>query len=201
MSSPSPVTQKNIDAVANLKVAIYIDGLFIGISDAGEHPLEINTSATPTGSALSGENGAWLSVSQGGHIMFTPTIQGLDKNVLNKIDPRMFTAEEVGQALVPTNPFAGRVTLESNPDIVDTYPLVIKPFFVEKSTGTNWGTEVGNPLTILLSRAAHVESISVPNATGEIVKIQYTFRGHVDLLNDNRFALMGPGIDTDGTIT
>jgi hypothetical protein len=194
----SPIAQKDIDAVANLKVFIYVNSIFIGISEAGEHPLEINHSASPQGSATSGDNGAYLSVDQGSHAMFTCTVHGFDKSNINTIDPVLFNAET---AVSNTNPFTGRLSLESKPDILNNYPIVLKPEFVEKSTGTKWTTELANPLTMLLNRAAFVESVTIPNNSNEIVKMQYTFRAHTDLLNDNRFGLIGANIDTDGTVT
>lgn len=196
---PSPITQVDIDAVANLKVSIFVNAQFIGISEPGEHPFEINKSANAQGSASSGDNGAYLSVDQGSHVMFNPTVHGINKNALIEIDGVLFS-EDGYFPLNATNPFQGRVLLKSKPDILDNYPIVIKPEFVEKSTGYRWTTEVNNPLTMLLPRSALVESVTIPNASGEIVKVSYNFRGHVDLLNDNRFGLIGPGIDTDGTI-
>ena len=200
MPSISPVTQADIDAVANLKVFVFVDGQFLGISEPGEHPLEINKSATPQGSAYSGENGPYLSVDQGKHAMFTPTIHGINKNALIKVDGYTFIADGY-YPINQTEPFTGRLRLQSNPDIEHMYPVVIKPMFVDKRTGTKWGTQVDNPLTMILPNAAQVESITIPNNSGEIVKVQYSFRGHVDLLNNSEFALIGPGIDTDGTIT
>lgn len=200
MSSISPVTQADIDAVANLKVFVFVDGLFLGISEPGEHPLEINMSATPQGNAYSGDNGAYLSVDQGSHSMFTPTIHGLNKNALIKVDGETFIADGY-YPLNQTEPFTGRLRVRSNPDIKEMYPVVIKPLFVDKRTGTKWGTQVDNPLTIILPNAAQVESITLPNNSGEIIKVQYSFRGHVDLLNHNEHSLIGAGIDTDGTIT
>lgn len=195
----SSLTQADIDAVANLKVLVYVDGLFAGISDSTEHPLELNETSTPQGNAYSGENGAYLSVSQGSHTMFTPTVHGLNKNLLVKIDDEMFIQDGY-YPLNATEPFTGRLSVQSHPDIKKMYPVVIKPLFVDQRTGTKWGSQKDNPLTILLPRASLVESITIPNNPNEVVKIQYTFRGHVDLLNDNEHSLIGAGIETDGTV-
>jgi hypothetical protein len=196
---PSPITQKDIDAVANLKVFIFVDSLFLGISEPGEHPFEINRSVNGQGSATSGDNGHYLSKDNGSHVMFTPKVHGLNKNALVEMDGVLFS-EDGYFPLNATDPFAGRVLLKSKPDILDNYPIVIKPEFVEKSSGTRWTTEVDNPLTMLLPRSALVNSVTVPNNSNEVIKVEYGFKGHVDLLNDNRFGLIGPGIDTDGSI-
>jgi hypothetical protein len=195
----SPVTQADLDAVAKLKVAVYADGNFLGISDAGEHPMEINFTSEPVGSAFSGENGAYLSHNNGVHCMLRLTVHGLNKNNINVVNDRIFT-EDSYFPLSATDAHAGRLIVSSNPDIDPVYPIVIKPFYYSIKDQIQYGTGLNNKLTTLFPRASLVETITVPNNSGDIVKIEYVFRGHVDLLSaDNRVAIMGEGIALDGT--
>lgn len=197
------LTNSQIRSITNYSLVVYFGGNLLPAVASGDHTIRHIDSNTAFGSSLTGDNGAILSVRDGMHAEFEVTFRGMGKNdivnILNGV------AQENTTSTSSANPFAGNVEYVSNPNVIPREALVVYPLFTDRAedggTGIAYQPNNSNPMATLFSKASYVDSFEFSMSSGSVTDVTCLFRCHVDALNDNRYALQGLGIASDGTVT
>lgn len=189
-------TTAQVQQATNFKADAYINGVYLGVLNEGDHIYRTVSNDTEFGSAQTGSNGAIGVVSGGEHGEVELTLRNVNKKVIYEALTGAFN----GVSTNISSPYAGTLEGRSNPRVKSPVALVVYPNFTAPSTGTEYLSDTSNPMAMCFPKAVYSGDFEFMMNADNVTDITLTFKALVDPASNNRYVYIGTGVSTTGTI-
>lgn len=197
MAITNPITQADVDNLNNNSLIAIYNSVPIGILQTGEHKVTLELDTFEVTGSQGGSTPLSTGLS-GGMINVTLALQGFHKHKMKTVLEAVYSQISGGTATSATDGDLGSMEIITKPRILPQQALVLYPITVSLD-GTVFEDDTANTRAILIPKATCINGFELVFQTDDVSKFELEFRGHADVANGFRLAIMDDGIANAGT--